>query len=132
MAKKSKNELARIAERALDRRYGYGVSTSEKGFGWRASVASVEEVMALVDRGVTDIERLSDAAHRGWARTARLFANDPNAFPESEELRKRGELEKKIAQRKKLAAQSYASLSNDEKEKDRVLARAVLDALTER
>jgi hypothetical protein len=132
MAVKSKSELARIAERALDRRYGYGVSVSDKGFGWRASVASVEEVMTLVERGVTDIERLSDAAHRGWARTARLFVADPTAFPESEDLRKRGELEKKVAQRKKLAAQSYVSLPDAEKEKDRVLARAVFDAMTRR
>ncbi len=132
MAVKSITELARIAERALDRRYGYGVSVYDKGFGWRASVASVGEVMALVERGVTDIERLSDAAHRGWARTARLFADNPTSFPESEDLRKRGELEKKVAQRKKLAAQSYASLPDAEKEKDRVLARAVLDAMTSR
>jgi hypothetical protein len=76
----------------------------------------------LIDSGETDIEKISDAIHQGWNVTAaadykgQLQLDTPT--PDEKKLK-----------RAKLAMQSYAQLPEDEKEKDRVVARALLAAI---
>lgn len=107
---------ARISDKALDKSYGYGLS-SPGSFGFEANKGSAAAALELLGRGVEDIEQLADAIHRGWAGVARTF-NDPVYASKPE----------KKASRLELASKSYSSLPEEEKEKDRVVARALLSA----
>lgn len=118
----SVEQLAHISDEALDRAYHYGRSTPGANFGWLANVESAYAAKRLIYSGETDIEVISDAIHTGWNITAMADA--------------RGELkldtptpEEKKLKRFKLAQLSYAQLPEDEKEKDRVVARALLSAI---
>ena len=118
----SVEELAQISDKALDDAYHYGRSTPGANFGWMANLQSAKAAKRLIDAGETDIEKISDAIHQGWNVTAaadykgqlQLDTPTPN--------------EKKL-KRAKLAMQSYSQLPEEEKEKDRVVARALLSAL---
>lgn len=118
----SLDELAAISDEALDNAYHYGRSTPGENFGWRANVESAKAASKLIYAGVTDIERISSAIHEGWNITAiadymdELQLNPPTPQDKKE---KRYELAKK----------TYAQLPEDEKEKDRVVARALLKAI---
>jgi len=118
----SVEQLAHISDKALDDAYHYGRSTPGANFGWMANMQSAKAAKRLIDAGETDIEVISDAIHKGWNVTAaadykgQLQLDTPT--PEDKKLK-----------RAKLAMQSYSQLPEEEKEKDRVVARALLTAL---
>jgi hypothetical protein len=118
----SVDQLAHISDKALDDAYHYGRSTPGANFGWMANIQSAKAAKRLIDTGETDIEKISDAIHQGWNVTAaadykgQLQLDSPT--PDEKKLK-----------RAKLAMQSYSQLPEDEKEKDRVVARALLQAI---
>ena len=123
------DDLAAKSDEALDKAYGYGRSKPGNTFGWQANVMSATYAKKLIDAGVTDIEKISDAIHKGWNVTAEKFVKDPDQFDDTKKLRDDGKLEAKLTQREKLMKINYSSLPEDEKEKDRVVARALLKAV---
>ena len=125
----SVQQLAQISDAALDAAYGYGRSSPGNTFGWQANLKSAAFAKQMIDRGVTDIEAISDAIHKGWNVTAQAFVKNPDQFDDSKTMAPE-KLQAKIAQRQKLMTQQYAQLPEDEKEKDRVVARAMLQAIT--
>jgi len=125
----SVQQLAAISDEALDNAYGYGRSTPGNTFGWQANLKSAAYAKQMIDQGVTDIEAISDAIHKGWNTTAQAFVQDPEQFDDTAKLAAAGKLEAKLQQRAQLMKQNYAQLPDDEKEKDRVVARALLQAI---
>ena len=125
----SVQQLAQISDAALDSAYGYGRSSPGNTFGWQANLKSAAFAKQMIDRGVTDIEAISDAIHKGWNVTAQAFVKNSDQFDDSKTMAPE-KLQAKIAQRQKLMTQQYAQLPEDEKEKDRVVARAMLQAIT--
>ena len=123
-------QLATISDEALDKAYGYGRSKPGNTFGWQANLKSAEFAKRMIDKGVTDIEKISDAIHQGWNVTAQEFVKNPNQFDDTAQLQAAGKLEAKLQQREKLMKISYGQLPDDAKEKDRVVARALLGAIT--
>ena len=125
----SVQQLATVSDAALDSAYHYGRSQPGNTFGWQANLKSAAFAKQMIDRGVTDIEQISDAIHKGWNVTAQAFVKNPMMFDDSKTMAPE-KLQAKIAQRQKLMTQQYAQLPEDEKEKDRVVARAMLQAIT--
>lgn len=126
----SVEQLAAISDKALDDVYHYGRSTPGNNFGWQANLKSAEFAKKIINAGVTDIDQIADAIHKGWNVTARAFVNNPDQFDDTEKLRQSGKLEAKLAQREKLMNIEYSNLSDEEQEKDRVVARAILSVMT--
>ena len=124
------NQLAAVSDEALDKAYGYGRSSPGNTFGWQANLKSAEYAKKAIMSGITDIEKISDMIHKGWNVTAKAFVQNPDQFSDTEKLKASGKLEAKLAQRKKLMNIEYSQLPEEEKEKDRVVARALLQALT--
>jgi len=124
------SQLAQISDKALDDVYHYGRSSPGNTFGWQANLKSAEFAAKLINAGVTDIEKISDAIHNGWNVTAKQFVQNPEQFDDTEKLKAAGKLEAKLQQREKLMNIPYAQLSDEEQEKDRVVARALLQAIT--
>ena len=123
-------QLATISDEALDNAYHYGRSTPGNSFGWQANLKSAAYARhMIIDKGVTDIEAISDAIHKGWNVTAEAFVQNPAQFSDTEKLQAAGKLEAKLQQRAELMKQNYAQLPEEEKEKDRVVARALLQAV---
>jgi hypothetical protein len=122
-------QLATISDEALDNTYQYGRSTPSNTFGWQANLKSAEFAANAIKSGETDIERISDAIHKGWNETAKRFVQDPDQFDDTQKLRDNGKFDAKLAQREKLMNIGYSQLPDDEKEKDRVVARALLQAI---
>lgn len=118
----SLQELASIADNALNDAYGYGLSLPGLNFGWLANIESAKSAKKLIDAGETDIEVIADAVHEGWNIVAIADYNNEleldTPTPNDKKLR-----------RYNLAQQTYSQLSEEEKEKDRVVARAVLQAI---
>jgi len=125
----SVQQLATISDTALDQAYGYGRSTPGNTFGWQANLKSAAYAKQMIDQGVTDIEAISDAIHKGWNTIAQAFVQDPKQFDDTAKLAAAGKLEAKLQQRAQLMKQNYAQLPEEEKEKDRVVARALLQAI---
>jgi len=125
----SVQQLATISDTALDQAYGYGRSTPGNTFGWQANLKSAAYAKQMIDQGVTDIEAISDAIHKGWNTTAQAFVQDPEQFDDTAKLAAAGKLEAKLQQRAQLMKQNYSQLPEEEKEKDRVVARALLQAI---
>ena len=129
MDEMSIEKLATISDAALDQAYGYGRSSPGNTFGWQANLKSAEFAKKIIDSGVTDIDQISDAIHQGWNVTARAFVENPNQFSDTEKLKAAGKLEANLAQREKLMNIEYGQLDDEEQEKDRVVARALLTAI---
>ena len=110
------DHYAQISDEALDNAYHYGRSI-KGSFGYEANKGSAEFALKLLNQGITDIEMLSDAIHKGWASVATTY-DDPVYATKPE----------KKENRLKLANTPYSSLPESEKEKDRVVARALLAA----
>jgi len=108
--------FANISDKALDSAYGYGLSKLGT-FGYAANMGSAKFALELLEKGITDIEELSRAIHLGWASVAKTY-NDPVYATKPE----------KRASRLELANKDYNVLPEAEKEKDRVVARALLSA----
>lgn len=115
-------QLARVSDEALDKAYHYGRSTPGANFGWLANIESAKAAQALIKAGETDIEVIADAIHDGWNITAMA---DYNSQLHLDSPTPQDKKEKRFA----LAQKSYAQLPEDEKEKDRVVARALLNYL---
>jgi hypothetical protein len=113
-----------ISDRALDQKYGYGLSKPNT-FGYEANKYSslyalnaIQENIDLVISNPDDVELIeivSDAVHDGWSWAA-YNVDDPRYLTQPE---------KKLT-RMEDANASYRSLSEDVKEKDRVIARALI------
>jgi hypothetical protein len=129
MDEMSIEKLAAISDAALDQAYGYGRSSPGNTFGWQANLKSAEFAKKIIDSGVTDIDQISDAIHQGWNVTARAFVENPDQFDDTAKLKAAGKLEAKLAQREKLMNIEYGQLDDEEQEKDRVVARALLTAI---
>jgi hypothetical protein len=114
MAKTRIDIYAKRQDRALDETYHYGRSTS--GFGYEANKSSAKEILKLLEEGIDDLERLANASHEGWAKIAKSY-EDPvyKTKPQKRDARL------------KLANTDYRDLPEEEKEKDRVAARALLN-----
>ena len=118
------------SDKALDDKYGYG--TSKTGtFGYQANMHSSMyalkaikdyiEVMKCIPKNEFLIEQVSEAVHDGWSNCVR------NVF-DARYLTETGE--EKLRNRLALAETPYMSLSEKEKEKDRVIARAMIELVT--
>jgi len=120
-------ELTHISDKALDHAYHYGLSKPGT-FGYKANEQSVLHAIDVIATGNTNIEAIADAVHKGWSHAFFTVKDpaykDPTVVDEASGLTKG---QKKYNSRLALAKTSYRSLSNDEKEKDRVVARAVLE-----
>ena len=118
------NRAISISDRALDSKYGYGLSKPNT-FGYEANKFSslyalnaIQENIDLVMANPNDVELIeivADAVHDGWSWAA-YNVDDPRYQTQPE----------KKANRHALADASYRSLSEGEKEKDRVIARALI------
>jgi len=115
-------QLATISDKALDDAYHYGRSTPGKNFGWLANLESAKAALNLIQQGATDVDVIADAIHDGWNITAMADYNGEldldTPTPDEKKLK-----------RYALAQKSYAELPDDEQEKDRVVARALLKTL---
>ena len=115
-------QLAEVSDMALDKVYHYGRSAPGNNFGWLANIESAKAAKKLIDAGETDVEKISYAIHDGWNITAIADYNgelqlDNPTPPEKKE------------KRKLLAQKTYDQLPEEEKEKDRVVARAILNEI---
>jgi hypothetical protein len=115
-------ELATISDKALHDRYHFALSTPGKSFGWLSNLESAKAALRVINQGVTDIDVIADAIHDGWNITAMADYNGEldldTPTPDEKKLK-----------RYALAQKSYAELDDDEQEKDRVVARALLKTL---
>lgn len=119
----STKDLAMISDKALDAAYGYGRSVPGPNFGWLANMNSAMFAKRAIDSGVTDIEKISAEIHKGWATAA--IGDYKNKLPISPPTPHETKL-----RRLRLAQVGYNELPEKEKEKDRVVARALLQALS--
>jgi hypothetical protein len=128
MSEKSIEELATISDAALDQKYGYGRSSPGNTFGWQANLASASYAKDAIDSGITDIDQISDAVHKGWWSVAQKFVDNPDQFDDTETLRAKGKFDKKMADR---IAQMvpFNQLTKDQQDIDRVVAEALLQAI---
>jgi hypothetical protein len=115
-------QLAHLADEALDRAYNYGRSTPGNNFGWLANMESARAAKEAIENGITKIDDIAAAVHSGWNRTA--IAD----FQGELELDTPTTPERKT-KRNLLAQMPYEHLPEEEKEKDRVVARTILIAL---
>jgi len=123
------SQLAQISDKALDDVYHYGRSSPGNTFGWQANLKSAEFAAKLINAGETDIEKISDAVHKGWWSVAQKFVDDPDQFDDTETLRAKGKFDKKMADR---IAQMvpFNQLTKDQQDIDRVVAEALLQEIT--
>jgi len=113
-----------ISDKALDKEYGYGLS-KPNSFGYEAnkysSLYALDAIMNNLETVLSNpkdknlVEIVSDAVHDGWSYAA-YNVDDPRYQTQPEKR------DNRIA----LADASYRSLSEGEKEKDRVIARALI------
>ena len=105
-----------VSDIALDNAYGYGLSTDTQSFGYQANKLSATFALcSIVGNNERDIEVIANAVHDGWSFAA-YNVYDP---------RYETQPQKKI-NRVALADTLYSDLDEGEKEKDRVIARAIL------
>ena len=123
------SHLAQISDKALDDVYHYGRSSPGNTFGWQANLASAAYAKEVIESGITNIDQISDAVHKGWWSVAQKFVDDPDQFDDTETLRAKGKFDKKMADR---IAQMvpFNQLTKDQQDIDRVVARALLQAIT--
>ena len=110
------DHYAQISDEALDNAYHYGRSKPGT-FGYEANKGSAKFALDLMKTGETDIEMIADVYQKGWA-SVETTQDDPIYAVKPE----------KKANRLNLADTHYSQLSEEEKEKDRVVARALLQA----
>ena len=113
---------ANVSDVALDSAYGYGLSTDKNSFGYKANKLSATyalyEFFYGVSPDIDEVEAIASAVHDGWSFAA-YHINDPRYLTQPH----------KKVNRIMLADTPYANLSEEEKEKDRVVARAIIDFL---
>ena len=113
---------ANVSDVALDSAYGYGLSTDTNSFGYKANKLSATyalyEFFYGVSPDIDQVEAIASAVHDGWSYAA-YHINDPRYLTQPH----------KKVNRIMLADTPYSNLSEEEKEKDRVVARAIIDFL---
>jgi hypothetical protein len=113
---------ARISDEALDNVYGYGLSTDVESFGYKSNRLSAVYALHQFFNGdvhdIDDIESIAQAVHDGLSYAV-YYVDDIRYLEQPH----------KKAMRLSLANTPYSELSEDEKEKDRVIARAIVDFL---
>ena len=117
-------EATRLSDEALDYEYGYGLSTNTESFGYKANANSSMFALAYIIENLdqlSDLEAFSSAVHDGWSYTVYHF--EVSAYKTNPSKK-----ENRLA----LANQTYAELSNQEQEKDRVIARVILQMIKDR
>jgi len=122
-------QLATVSDEALHNACKFDRSSPGNTFGWQANLKSAEYAAKAINSGITDIERISDEIHKGWNETAERFDQDPDQFDDTQNLRDKGKFDATLARRQNLMKTSYSELLEDDKEKDRVVARALLQAM---
>jgi hypothetical protein len=118
------SELISLSDNALRDIYGYDLSKPGT-FGYKANQLSVTFAFNAISKGILDIEKISDAVHRGWSYAFRVVIDPvyknktllPNGLTKGQQ---------KFNDRQILAKTPYKNLIESEKEKDRVVARTVL------
>ena len=115
-------KAARISDEALDAKYGYGLSTDINSFGYKANLKSAEYALLIIIENETKglpfealVEKTAQAVHDGWSWTV-YNVDDPRYLTQPE----------KKTNRHALADTPYLELSENEKEKDRVISRAII------
>ena len=115
-------EAAKVSDVALDEKYGYGLSTDPNSFGYKANKLSatygLHELFYGEGQGIDDVEAIASAIHDGWS-FAVYHVNDPKYLTHPH----------KKVNRTILADSPYSELSEEEKEKDRVIARSIINCL---
>ena len=116
------NTAAKLSDQELDRVYGYGLSTDPESFGYQANKLSAayglhEFLYGGLD-DINDVESIASAVHDGWSFAA-YHVDDPRYLTQPQ----------KKVNRIALADIAYDDLSEDEKEKDRVIAREIIKFL---
>lgn len=91
-------------------------------------MASVENILNAISLGVDDIDTLAEVAHIGWSSAASIFIANPDIFSDTFGLPK-DVLDRKIKERKLLVNTPFRDLGKDEQDKDRVVAKAILNKL---
>ncbi len=97
-------------------------STIGNNFQWYARVASIMAASDLISLGESKLETIASSIHRAWSSVA-MADYIQQSIAHS--------LNEKTIARYQLAITPYASLSEVEKEKDRIIARIVLFVLEE-
>lgn len=116
--------ITQISDEALDSVYGYGLSTDVKSFGYQANrlsaIYALHEFFNSDENDIDFVESIASAIHDGWSYAA-YHINDSRYLAQPQ----------KKVNRTMLADTPYSNLSEQEKEKDRVVSRAIIDALKE-
>ena len=73
------DHYAQISDEALDNAYHYGRSKPGT-FGYKANKESARFALDLIKTGVTNIELISNAIHKGWNVAAQSFVENPDQF----------------------------------------------------
>ena len=112
----------KVSDEALDKEYGYGLSTDTQSFGYKANKLSATYALHEFFNGESNdidcVESIANAVHDGWSYAAYHI----------EDSRYLTQPYKKV-NRLILADTSYADLPEEEKEKDRVIARSIINFL---
>ena len=116
------DKAAKESDIALDNAFGYGLSTDPDSFGYKANRLSAEyglyEFFYGESHDIDDIESIASAIHDGWSFAA-YHVNDPRYLAQPH----------KKTNRLSLADTPYAKLSESEKDKDRIIAKAIINLL---
>ena len=112
-----------LSDQALNEKYGYGLSKDITSFGYKANKLSatygLHEFFYGESTDINDIEAVASAVHDGWSFCA-YHENDPRYLAQPH----------KKTNRVSLADTPYSKLPESEKEKDRIVAKAIIDFLT--
>tara|TARA_B100000902_G_C27247173_1_gene883232 strand:+ start:169 stop:579 length:411 start_codon:yes stop_codon:yes gene_type:complete len=112
----------KVSDQALDDEYGYGISTNVESFGYQANrmsaIYALHEFFNGNSHDIDDIESISSAIHDGWSYAA--YHIDDVKY-QTHPLKRSNRLA--------LADIPYSMLSEEEKTKDRVVARAIINLL---
>ena len=116
-------KVTKLSDIALDKAYGYGLSTDTNSFGYKANKLSATyglyEFFYGESADINDIETVASAVHDGWSFAA-YHENDPRYLTQPH----------KKTNRVSLADTPYSKLPESEKEKDRIVAKTIIDFLT--
>lgn len=111
-----------LSDHALNEKYGYGLSTDITSFGYKSNKLSatygLHEFFYGEGLGINDIEAVASAVHDGWSFAA-YHIKDSRYLTQPH----------KKTSRVVLADTPYSKLNESEKEKDRIVARTIIDFL---
>lgn len=104
---------------SLNNTYNYGLSTDKNSFGYLSNrLSAIFALDCIINDNQRDIESIAAAVHDGWSYAV-YNVDDPKYLNRPE----------KYTNRLILAKTSYSDLNEQEKEKDRVVAKSILNFL---